>query len=139
MKHEERLIVLTTHTHSCILLGLMTSEVFPLAIRGQAVALAVQLNFLLNALVQFGVPVLQHAIGLAWTFGIFAILDLLSLFFVRAYVPETKGLTLEQIERIFQPAVVDDSAENERVLLTEPLLRRPPVRSYSTNSSDENV
>jgi len=77
MKHEERLIVLTTHTHSCILLGLMTSEVFPLAIRGQAVALAVQLNFLLNALVQFGVPVLQHAIGLAWTFGIFAILDLL--------------------------------------------------------------
>mmetsp|Transcript_2232 Transcript_2232/g.6304 ORF Transcript_2232/g.6304 Transcript_2232/m.6304 type:complete len:585 (+) Transcript_2232:109-1863(+) len=118
---------------------LMTSEVFPLAIRGQAVALAVQLNFLLNALVQFGVPVLQHAIGLAWTFGIFAILDLLSLFFVRAYVPETKGLTLEQIERIFQPAVVDDSAENERVLLTEPLLRRPPVRSYSTNSSDENV
>lgn len=53
---------------------LIISEVFPLSVRGQAVALAVQMNFFLNAVVQFGVPVLESAIGLNFTFGIFAIL-----------------------------------------------------------------
>ena len=56
---------------------LMTSEIFPLAIRGQAVAVAVQLNFFLNAVVQFGVPVVQRWLGLTGTFAIFAMLDLL--------------------------------------------------------------
>jgi hypothetical protein len=53
---------------------LIISEVFPLSVRGQAVALAVQMNFFLNAVVQFGVPVLESAIGLNFTFGIFAVL-----------------------------------------------------------------
>jgi sugar porter (SP) family MFS transporter len=51
---------------------LIISEVFPLSVRGQAVALSVQMNFLLNAVVQFGVPVLESAIGLKRIFGIFA-------------------------------------------------------------------
>lgn len=45
-----------------------------LAVRGQAVAVSVQMNFLLNAVVQFGVPVLQSWIGLNLTFAIFAAL-----------------------------------------------------------------
>lgn len=53
---------------------LMISEVFPLTVRGQAVALSVQMNFLLNALVQFIVPVLEKSIGLRSLFGIFAAL-----------------------------------------------------------------
>jgi hypothetical protein len=51
---------------------LMTAELFPLEARGQAVALAVQMNFLLNALVQFAVPLLQQAFGLRGTFALFA-------------------------------------------------------------------
>ena len=46
---------------------LMISEVFPLSVRGQAVAAAVQTNFLLNAMVQFAVPLLEHFIGLQVT------------------------------------------------------------------------
>jgi sugar porter (SP) family MFS transporter len=53
---------------------LIISEVFPLSVRGPAISLAVQMNFLLNAVVQFGVPVLESAIGLNHTFGIFAFL-----------------------------------------------------------------
>ncbi|KAL7575627.1 hypothetical protein ACA910_011454 [Epithemia clementina (nom. ined.)] len=91
---------------------LMTSEVFPLAIRGRAVAVAVQLNFLLNAIVQFVVPVVQQWLGLAWTFGIFAVLDLLSLFFIIKLVPETKGLTLEEIEQLFEERPDNQGADN---------------------------
>jgi MFS family permease len=80
---------------------LIMSEVFPLSIRGQAVALAVQTNFLLNAVVQFGVPLLEAWIGLGNTFGLFALLTAYSIYFVHAHVLETKGLTLEEIEAKF--------------------------------------
>jgi len=122
---------------------LMTSEVFPLAIRGQAVALAVQFNFLFNAAVQFGVPVLQQAVGLSWTFGIFALLDLYSLYFIRTFVPETKGLSLEEIEEKFgrmtrgssrdEPVAQQGSmTQNRTTALTEPLLQSAPT-NYETN------
>ena len=80
---------------------LMISECFPLSVRGQAVALAVQMNFLFNAVVQFAVPVLEDLIGLNTMFFIFALLTAYSICFVKACVPETKGLTLEQIEEQF--------------------------------------
>lgn len=53
---------------------LIISEVFPLNIRGQAVAFSVQVNFFLNAVVQFGVPLMESLIGLNATFGIFGLL-----------------------------------------------------------------
>mmetsp|Transcript_7489 Transcript_7489/g.16233 ORF Transcript_7489/g.16233 Transcript_7489/m.16233 type:complete len:145 (-) Transcript_7489:106-540(-) len=80
---------------------LIISEVFPLSVRGQAVAVAVQMNFLLNAIVQFGVPVLESWIGLNFTFAIFAAFTAYSIYFVKANVPETKGFTLEEIEMQF--------------------------------------
>jgi len=80
---------------------LMISECFPLSVRGQAVAVAVQMNFLFNAIVQFVVPLLERAIGLNVVFGIFALLTAYSIYFVKANVPETKGLTLEEIEQQF--------------------------------------
>lgn len=84
----------------------LISELFPLEVRGQAIALAVQANFASNLLVTFLFPVAQKSIAnalgdrfsLSFLFGIFAVLDLYSLYFVLRYVPETKGLTLEQIQ-----------------------------------------
>ena len=52
---------------------LMISEIFPLEVRGQAVAFAVQMNFLLNTIVQFGVAVLEETVGLGRTFAMFAL------------------------------------------------------------------
>jgi len=115
---------------------LITSEVFPLAIRGQAVALAIQFNFLFNALVQFLVPVLQQAVGLSWTFLVFALLGLFSLYFIHSFVPETKGLTLEEIEGQFDRMQrgVDTGHDSRRLsmgtnehTLAEPLLRSDGV------------
>ena len=86
---------------------LLISEVFPLEVRGQAVALAVQANFASNMLVSFLFPVAQTGLkallGSTWyltvLFGIFAVLDLYALHFINRNVPETKGMTLEEIER----------------------------------------
>lgn len=80
---------------------LIISEVFPLSVRGEAVALSVQFNFLLNAVVQFVVPVLSDFVGLNVTFAGFAALTFYSIYFVSTNLPETKGLTLEAIEQRF--------------------------------------
>lgn len=77
---------------------LIISEVFPQSIRGPAVAIAVQTNFLLNAVVQFGVPLLEQQFGLSFMFGMFGLLTVYSIYFVHTKVPETRGLSLEEIE-----------------------------------------
>ena len=103
---------------------LIMSEVFPQSVRGQAVAVAVQVNFLLNALVQFIVPVLESWWGLGKTFGLFGVLTVYSLYFVYRYVLETKGLTLEEIEHLFSSTEqgrteTSDDEEQQHLLLTE--------------------
>ena len=80
----------------------MISEVYPQSIRTKAVALSVQLNFALNAIVQFIVPILQQKIGLPNLFFIFSLLSGYSIYFIYYKIIETKGLTLEEIEYQFQ-------------------------------------
>ena len=80
----------------------MISEVYPQSIRTKAVALSVQLNFALNAIVQFIVPILQQKIGLPNLFFIFSVLSGYSIYFIYYKIIETKGLTLEEIEYQFQ-------------------------------------
>ena len=88
---------------------LLISELFPLEVRGQAVALAVQANFASNMLVALLFPVardaLKRLVGETWAmstlFAVFAAIAIYALEFVRARVPETKGLSLEEIERYF--------------------------------------
>jgi len=85
-----------------LLCRLLISEVFPLEVRGQAVALSVQTNFFFNMAVAWIFPEMQSYLGSSTTFGIFAVIAVMALLFVVVVVPETKGLTLEQIEVLFE-------------------------------------
>lgn len=126
---------------------LMISEVFPQSIRGTAVALAVQANFALNALVQFLVPVLQETLGMSVTFAVFGCLTAYSLWFVKHSVPETRGLTLEQIEdKLAALAKVNASAKakanvnvhvNAKGSPEMELLREKRRRSCCSNDNDK--
>ena len=51
------------------------------------------------------------AVGPAKTFWAYAIVSLLSFLFVLAFVPETKGRTLEQIEKMWSGAKTKLSSE----------------------------
>jgi sugar porter (SP) family MFS transporter len=81
---------------------LMISECFPLEIRGQAVAFAVQMNFLWNLIIQLSIPVVTKALGNGPLFSVFTVFCVYSIYFVHHYVPETKGLSLEEIEKFFE-------------------------------------
>ncbi|XP_072968878.1 D-xylose-proton symporter-like 3, chloroplastic [Typha angustifolia] len=77
---------------------LMVSEIFPLRTRGRGISLAVLINFGSNALVTFAFSPLKELLGPANIFILFGAIALLSLLFVLFNVPETKGLSLEEIE-----------------------------------------
>nr|ACF87321.1 unknown [Zea mays] len=77
---------------------LMVSEIFPLRTRGRGISLAVLTNFGSNALVTFAFSPLKELLGPANIFFLFGVIAVLSLVFVILVVPETKGLSLEEIE-----------------------------------------
>ncbi|XP_010489652.1 PREDICTED: D-xylose-proton symporter-like 1, partial [Camelina sativa] len=77
---------------------LMISEIFPLKLRGRGISLAVLINFGANALVTFAFSPLKDLLGAGVLFCGFGVICVLSLFFIYFIVPETKGLTLEEIE-----------------------------------------
>ena len=78
---------------------LLISEIFPLSFRGRAMSVSAVANWGSNLVVSQVFLVLVHGIGSAATFGLFAIMTALNLIFAIARVPETKGRSLEQIER----------------------------------------
>ncbi|KAH8520322.1 hypothetical protein H0E87_001688 [Populus deltoides] len=77
---------------------LMVSEIFPLRTRGRGISLAVLTNFGSNAIVTFAFSPLKELLGAENLFLLFGAIALLSLLFVVVIVPETKGLSLEEIE-----------------------------------------
>ncbi|GAV78303.1 Sugar_tr domain-containing protein [Cephalotus follicularis] len=77
---------------------LMVSEIFPIRTRGKGISLAVLTNFGSNAIVTFAFSPLKELLGDENLFLLFAAIALLSLLFIVLVVPETKGLSLEEIE-----------------------------------------
>lgn len=77
---------------------LMVSEIFPLRTRGKGISLAVLTNFGANAIVTFAFSPLKDLLGAENLFILFGVIAVISLVFVVVYVPETKGLSLEEIE-----------------------------------------
>ena len=82
---------------------LFCSEIFPNTLRGRAMSRAALTVWVSCYVVAQTFPMLNDSevIGPAKTFWAYAIVSLLSFIFVLALVPETKGRTLEQIEKMW--------------------------------------
>lgn len=75
------------------------SEIYPSEIRGTAMALSVEVNFFFKFVVQLCFPLIQGVLGWKYTFISFACLGVVSFVFILLHVPETKGLSLEEIQQ----------------------------------------
>ncbi len=75
------------------------SEIFPIKMRGVAMSVATFALWVAVYLVTQMFPIMLEMVGPAGTFWIFGAMALLSFGFVWARVPETKGRTLEEIEK----------------------------------------
>ena len=77
---------------------LMLSEIFPTRMRGFGMGVAAVVLWLTNFLIGLVFPSLVSGMGISNTFFLFVAAGVLSLAFVKAYVPETRGRTLEVLE-----------------------------------------
>jgi sugar porter (SP) family MFS transporter len=77
----------------------LISEIFPNRIRGAAISIAVSSLWIACFILTFTFPILNNSLGPAKTFWAYAAVCLLGFIFIFTSVPETKGKTLEQIER----------------------------------------
>lgn len=79
----------------------LISEIFPGSVRAKALAFCTFTSWLTNYLVVLSFPSLLASFGPPWSFGIYATLTLMAYFFCLRYIPETKGKTLEELEKLY--------------------------------------
>ncbi|HEM8660028.1 TPA: sugar porter family MFS transporter [Klebsiella aerogenes] len=81
---------------------LMLAEIYPLRMRGLGMGLSVFGLWIFDFIIQSVFPILLNHYGGGMTFGVFAGTNLIMLMLLVKYLPETRGLTLEQIEQKFR-------------------------------------
>ncbi|MGW0733976.1 sugar porter family MFS transporter [Streptomyces sp. NPDC002851] len=77
---------------------LMLSEIFPMWMRGFGMGMAAVVLWLTNFAVGLTFPSLVAGLGVSGTFFVFVALGVLAIAFVKRYVPETRGRSLERLE-----------------------------------------
>lgn len=75
------------------------SEIYPNRIKGLAMSFSTAVSWLCTFLTVYFAPVIQGSLGLSYLFGIFGVFSIIAFVFVKFWIPETKGKSLEQIER----------------------------------------
>jgi len=88
----------------------LLSEIFPNAIKGKAMAIAVAMQWGANLLVSGsfkvldGNSVLNAMFNHGFAYWIYGVMSVLAALFVLKFVPETKGRTLESIQELWVPS-----------------------------------
>ncbi len=81
---------------------LMLAEIYPLRMRGLGMGFAVFGLWIFDFIIQSIFPILLNSYGGGMTFGFFAATNVIMLILLVKFLPETRGLTLEQIEQKFR-------------------------------------
>jgi MFS family permease len=94
---------------------IIVAEVFPLSIRGKGMSIAASSNWMNNFIVGLVTPIMMTNITYG-TFLLFGILSFMGGFYIWFFVPETKGLTLEEIDEAFGDTAGVASKDSARQL-----------------------
>jgi MFS transporter, SP family, arabinose:H+ symporter len=81
---------------------IIIAEIFPTRIRGRAMSVGTFTIWLTNTIVMLVFPTLRDGLGPSRTFLLFALLVFPALLLTWLLIPETKGRSLEEIERSWQ-------------------------------------
>jgi len=79
----------------------LIAEIFPNTIRGEAVAIAVAFQWIFNFIVS-STFVPMYTWSPAFTYGLYCVMCIIAAAFVWKLVPETKGKTLEEMNRLWK-------------------------------------
>ncbi|KAF8558153.1 general substrate transporter [Imleria badia] len=95
---------------------ILVAEIWPLSMRGKGISIAASSNWMNNFIVGQVTPTMLTHLTYG-TFIFFGVFSFLGGVFVLFFVPETKGLTLEEMDEVFGDreglAVADQQRQNE--------------------------
>ncbi len=78
------------------------SEIFPNRIRGAAMAVATSFLWIASFVLTYTFPLLNETLKASGTFWLYGLICLAGFLFIRRYLPETKGKSLEEIEDVIK-------------------------------------
>ncbi|XP_052194727.1 monosaccharide-sensing protein 2-like [Diospyros lotus] len=81
--------------------NILCAEIFPTRVRGLCIAICALTFWIGDIIVTYSLPMLLSSVGLSGVFGMYAVVCIISWFFVFLKVPETKGMPLEVISEFF--------------------------------------
>ncbi|KAK1260946.1 putative inositol transporter 2 [Acorus gramineus] len=81
---------------------IVNSEIYPLRFRGLCGGMAAVANWVSNLIVTQTFLSLTETVGTAYTFLVFCGLSLIALILIYFFVPETKGLAFEEVEKMLE-------------------------------------
>lgn len=94
----------------------VNSEIYPEAYRGMCSGMSATVNWVSNLIVAQTFLSVAAAVGTAATFLMLAGVAVLAFVFVMVYVPETKGLSFEQVERLWKERAWGDADASQGLL-----------------------
>jgi SP family myo-inositol transporter-like MFS transporter 13 len=80
----------------------INSEIYPLRYRGICGGMASTAVWVSNLIVSQSFLSLTQVLGVAWTFMLFGFVAFIAIFFVIVFVPETKGVPIEEVEKMLE-------------------------------------
>ncbi|PCH42530.1 general substrate transporter [Wolfiporia cocos MD-104 SS10] len=110
---------------------IVVAEIWPMSVRGKGISIAASSNWMNNFIVGQVTPTMLARIGFG-TFVFFGSFSFLGGLFIWFLVPETKGLTLEEMDDVFGSAGLA-VADQERQLAIE---KRIGLDQYGFNPTD---
>lgn len=94
------LVAIATYAMSLApIVWVVISEIFPNRVRGAAMAISTIALWTASFLLTYTFPLLNEALGAAGTFWLYGLICLAGFFFIKKQLPETKGKSLEEIEK----------------------------------------
>ncbi|EME27192.1 MFS transporter, SP family, sugar:H+ symporter [Galdieria sulphuraria] len=93
---------------------IIVAEIYPWYVRSPCLTLNSFFCYLFNFTVSFSWPTMLKSMHAQGAFSFFASCTLLSTMFIYLFVPETKGLQLDSIERLFEQSFYMIAKENVR-------------------------
>jgi MFS family permease len=76
------------------------SEIFPNSVRGAAMAIATTALWIACFVLTYTFPILNKLLNASGTFWLYAVICLSGFLFILKKLPETKGKSLEEIEKM---------------------------------------
>uniref|UniRef100_A0A2N9F409 Major facilitator superfamily (MFS) profile domain-containing protein n=1 Tax=Fagus sylvatica TaxID=28930 RepID=A0A2N9F409_FAGSY len=94
----------------------VNSEIYPESYRGICGGMSATVNWISNLIVAQSFLSVAEAVGTGWTFLILAGVAVLAFLFVILLLPETQGLTFEEVEKIWKERAFGRGQDTESLL-----------------------